>query len=135
MIDKILLIPKDPEILEVKSACFLPPQAFLDGTKSGMLIWRLYNPLENYPNDKEFHTFALVLAWDKKPVYPGLDYFFRLYSGLPFEWPINWGTSDRNLKDIVSKVRTFGMRPDSYGELVIVNSVHQELSWPKLRVK
>jgi hypothetical protein len=135
MIDKIILIPKKTEILESGVAGFTPPQAFLDGTKSKYPIWRIYNPLNNHPKDKDLHTFGLIFAWDKKPIYPSLDYFFRLHSDSPFEWGITWNSEDRNLKDIVFKIRTLGMKPDSYGELIILNSFYQELYWPTLKVK
>jgi hypothetical protein len=134
MIDKIILIPKDPDILEIKSAGFMPPQAFLDGTGS-VKIWRRYDPLYNHPKNKNLHTFGLIFAWDKQPVYSGLDYFCRLYSGLPFESPLMWNSAERNLKDIFLKVKNFGIKQDAYGELVIINNLHQELTWPKLKVK
>jgi len=54
---------------------------------------------------------------------------------LPFEWPLMWDSSERNLKDIVLKIKGFGVKQDSFGELVIINNLHQELSWPTLKVK
>jgi hypothetical protein len=135
MIDKIILIPKDAKILESDFAGFTPPQAFLDGTSGDINIWRRYDSIKNYPEDKNFHTFGLIFAWDKKPVYAGLDYFYRLYSGNPFEWPLMWSNAERNLKDIVLKINGFGVRPNSFGEVVILNSLHQELSWPTLMAK
>jgi len=134
MINKILLIPKDQKILDFNYAGFVPPQAYLVSSSSGP-YWERYNPIINEPKNKHLHTFAIIFAWNGKPVYSGLDYFWRVYSSSPFAWPINWNNESKNLKDIVSSLRTFGMKPDSHGEIVIQDHLDQELVWPTLKVK
>jgi hypothetical protein len=131
MISKIIMIPKDKSILDPYNSGFLPPQAYFEKRYSDLPAkWCRYYPDSQI--DSNFHTFGLIFAWDGKPEYSGLDFFWRRYSSLPFEWPLINGKGNY-AKNIISKFNNFGMKPDTYGTLVVVDVEDKELSPDTLR--
>ena len=118
-IKSILFIPKDQLSLDYneENHFFTPPQAY----DAGHDTWILYNPYVRPPYGS-LHTFALILYWEGKPCYAGLDYFCRYITngGRGWEWPLGKCEIDTSPEAIIGKVKTAGMFENSYGELVII---------------